>query len=78
MLILICHTEIVSKSVKIILECFGFDGGIWVLVAPVPGHCILVTLMHIPIVLEFLACLKAQKSFRNFKIQFCIEISHLG
>ena len=24
---------------------FGFEGGIWVLIAPVPGHCILVTLI---------------------------------
>ena len=23
---------------------FGFEGGIWVLIAPVPGHCILVTI----------------------------------
>ena len=24
---------------------FGFEGGIWVLIAPVPGHCILVTFL---------------------------------
>ena len=22
---------------------FGFEGGVWVLIAPTPGHCILVT-----------------------------------
>ena len=25
------------------ISCFGFKGRIWVLIAPVPGHCILVT-----------------------------------
>ena len=24
---------------------YGFEDGIWVLIAPVPGHCILVTLL---------------------------------
>ena len=25
------------------LSCFGFEGGIWVLIAPATGHCLLVT-----------------------------------
>ena len=28
--------------VILVISCFGFEGGIWVLVAPVLGHCILV------------------------------------
>ena len=27
------------------ISCFGFERGIWVLIAPVPGHCILVTFL---------------------------------
>ena len=27
----------------LVISRFGFEGGIWVLIAPVPGHCILVT-----------------------------------
>ena len=29
--------------VILVISSFGFKGGIWVLIAPVPGHCILVT-----------------------------------
>ena len=29
--------------VILVISHFGFEGGIWVLIAPVPGHCILVT-----------------------------------
>ena len=29
----------------LVIYRFGFEGGIWVLIAPVPGHCILVTLV---------------------------------
>ena len=35
--------------VILVISRFGFDGGIWVLVAPVPGHCILVTFVSRPI-----------------------------
>ena len=27
----------------LVISRFGFKGGIWVLIAPVPGHCMLVT-----------------------------------
>ena len=27
----------------LVIACFGFEGGIWVLIAPVSVHCILVT-----------------------------------
>ena len=31
--------------IKCDIVVFGFEGGIWVLIDPVPGHCILVTLI---------------------------------
>ena len=32
--------------VILVISHFGFEGGIWVLIAPVPGHCLLVTFSH--------------------------------
>ena len=32
-----------SLFVILVVSRFGFDGGIWVLIAAVPGHCMLVT-----------------------------------
>ena len=29
--------------VILVISRFGFWGGLWVLIAPVPGHCLLVT-----------------------------------
>ena len=26
--------------------CFGFEGGIWVLIAPFPGHCLRLDFTH--------------------------------
>ena len=34
----------VDHMFSIVISRFGFEGGILVLIAPVPGHCILVTL----------------------------------
>ena len=31
----------------LVISRFGFKGGIWVLIAPVPGHCMLVTSIHV-------------------------------
>ena len=33
--------------VILVISRFGFEAGIWVLIAPVPGHCLLVTLIEI-------------------------------
>ena len=33
--------------VILVISRFGFEDGIWVLIAPVPGHCLLVTYFHI-------------------------------
>ena len=30
--------------VILVISFYGFEGGIWVLIVPVPGHCILVLL----------------------------------
>ena len=33
--------------VILVVSHFGFEGWIWVLFAPVPGHCSLVTFVHL-------------------------------
>ena len=41
----ICTLTIIF--VILVISRFGFEGGIWVLIAPVPGHCLLVTFCYI-------------------------------
>ena len=33
--------------VILVISRYGFEGGIWVLITPVPGHCILVTFRNL-------------------------------
>ena len=35
--------SVLRLFVMLVVSCFGFECGIWDLIAPVPGHCILVT-----------------------------------
>ena len=55
--------------------CFGFAGGIWVLIASVPGHCILVSfnmlsaiLIYIVQLHSFVAMFTAQFLFNNYSM----------
>ena len=50
----------------LVISRFGFEDMIWVMIAPVPGHRILVTFFqHLCFV------------FRDFEIQLCIHILYL-
>ena len=42
---LLTRLTIGSLSI-LVISCFGFEGGIWVVIAPVLGRCILVTFSH--------------------------------
>ena len=39
----ICSPCILTVFVILVISCFGLESRIWVLIAPVPVHCILVT-----------------------------------
>ena len=41
----VCSLCILTICVISIISRFGFEGGIWVLIALVPGHCIRVTFL---------------------------------
>ena len=43
----------ISTILYLVISRFGFEGGIWALIAPVPCHCILVTFLK-------LACINAE------------------
>ena len=42
----------VDYFVILVISRFGFEGGIWVLIAPIPSHCILVS--FIMVLIDFL------------------------
>ena len=39
----VCSHCILSVCILVFLSRFGFEGGVWFLIAPVPVHCLLVT-----------------------------------
>ena len=43
-----CHSVGgVFSFVILVISCFGFEDGVWLLIAPVPVHCLLVAFKHI-------------------------------
>ena len=51
---IIDYTVIAQCDVlDVVLGGFGFESGIWVLIAPVPGHCIPVTSIMIDLGMRF-------------------------
>ena len=38
--LVICSLCILTICINLVISRFGFEGGVWILIAPVPGNCI--------------------------------------
>ena len=57
---------------------FGFEGRIWVLIAPVPGHCLLIALIRHELIKQFKAsAIIFGKSLLMFMIPIVLAVKNL-